>query len=132
MCLIINVILRHLQFRTIGNEGTVLMVWRQTVPGLVFGRMSGLLMGATALLVVLSSTVATQPSAAEREQAGLKESQRIDRSLRAFDDPVLVRMRTRVPPSWRGPRGAPPFTERRVCPTFFNSESMKFEFPDFC
>lgn len=108
------------------------MVWRQTVPGLVFGRMSRLLMAATALLVVLSSTAPVQPSAAEPERAGLKESQRIDRTLRAFDDPFLVRMRTRVPPSWRGPRGAPPFTERRVCPRFLNLKTNKFQFPDFC
>ncbi len=106
------------------------MVWRQTVHGPVFGRMSRLL-GAIALAVVLSAAAAQQPWAAESE-AGLKESQRIDRTLRAFDDPVLVRMRTRVPPSWRGPRGAPPFTERRVCPPAFNTQTQQFVTPDFC
>lgn len=48
--------------------------------------------------------------------AALAGQQRIDRETGAFDSPLLIRLRARVSPSWPGPRGAPPVTERRNCP----------------
>ena len=48
--------------------------------------------------------------------AALADQQRIDRETEAFDSPLLIRLRARVSPTWPGPRGAAPFTERRTCP----------------
>lgn len=89
---------------------------------------------AALVLAVLSATASAQAPAAPRTQ--LAEHQQIDESLGAFDVPVIVRMRTRVPPSWPGPRGEPPVTERRNCPGFlFEPGGLVppvFVVPDFC
>lgn len=83
---------------------------------------------AALVLVVLP---ATAPAQAPRIQ--LAEHQQIDESLGAFDDPVLVRMRTRVPPTWQGPRAEPPVTERRNCPRFVvDPVRGTFVVPGFC
>ncbi len=71
---------------------------------------------AALVLVVLAATASAQAPAAQAPRTHLAEHQQIDESLGAFDDPVLVRMRTRVPPTWQGPRAEPPVTERRNCP----------------
>jgi hypothetical protein len=39
----------------------------------------------------------------------------VDEELDNFDDPVLVRAKAKIAPPWRGPLGAPPWTERRNC-----------------
>ena len=90
---------------------------------------------AALILVVVAATASAQ---APRTQ--LAEHQRIDESLGAFDDPLLVRMRTRVPPTWQGPRGEPPVTERRNCPRIlldsgipgFGPPVPTFVVPGFC
>lgn len=76
---------------------------------------------AALVLVVVAATASAQPPAAPAPRTQLALHQQIDESLGAFDDPLLVRMRTRVPPSWQGPRGEPPVTERRNCPSFLLS-----------
>jgi len=56
-----------------------------------------------------------EPSAA-RLVAELVEQQRIDQAMGAFNLPVLIRLRASVSPTWPGPRGLPPFTQRTNCP----------------
>lgn len=73
---------------------------------------------AALVLVVVAATASAQAPEAQAPRTQLALHQQIDESLGAFDDPLLVRMRTRVPPTWRGPRGEPPVTERRNCPRF--------------
>ncbi len=86
---------------------------------------------AALVLVVLPATASAQAAQAPRVQ--LAEHQQIDESLGAFDDPVLVRMRTRVPPTWQGPRAEPPVTERRNCPRFLEDPVRgTFVVPGFC
>ena len=63
--------------------------------------------------------------------AALAGQQRIDRETGAFDSPLLIRLRARVSPSWPGPRGAPPFTERRTCPALTPVGQLAFV-PPFC
>ena len=83
----------------------------------IFSRGMRICMAATFVMVVAWPASAQSPGA-EGKAVQLSENVRIDKILGAFDDPVVVRLRTRVPPSWRGPRGEPPFTERRDCPSF--------------
>ena len=91
---------------------------------------------AALVVVVLAATASAQAPTAQAPRVQLAEHQQIDESLGAFDDPVLVRMRTRVPPTWRGPRAEPPVTERRNCPRFILPDSDPklpvFVVPGFC
>jgi hypothetical protein len=94
--------------------------------------------GIAALVLVVVAATASAP-AAQAPRTQLAEHQQIDESLGAFDDPVLVRMRTRVPPTWRGPRAEPPVTERRNCPRsqvgellILNIPVPVFVVPGFC
>ncbi len=95
---------------------------------------------AALVLVVLAATASAQPPAAQAPRTQLALHQQIDESLGAFDDPLIVRMRTRVPPSWQGPRGEPPVTERRNCPRFLLEAGIPgagapvptFVVPGFC
>ena len=90
--------------------------------------------------LVLAATASAQPPAAQAPRTQLAEHQKIDESLGAFDDPLLVRMRTRVPPTWQGPRAAPPVTERRNCPRILLDPGVRgvgppvpvFLVPGFC
>jgi hypothetical protein len=74
-------------------------------------------------LLLVSFLVATPMAEAatdtplDAEQlAALDEQQRIDQETGAFASPLLIRLRARVSPSWPGPRGEPPVTERSHCP----------------
>ncbi len=93
---------------------------------------------AALVLVVVAATASAQPPAAQAPRTQLALHQQIDESLGAFDDPLLVRMRTRVPPIWQGPRAEPPVTERRNCPRFFLDAARAgggmpgFVVPGFC
>ncbi len=70
------------------------------------------------MLIVLAAIIISAARAAENEATDpVQERLRIDRIMGALDDPTLRRAQARVAPDWRGPRGAPPFTERRSCPT---------------
>jgi len=89
-------------------------------------------------VVVLAIVGLSAPiSAAEAPKTPLAEHQQIDKSLGAFDDPIVVRMRTRVPPTWAGPQAEPPVTERRNCPGFLYVDPgglipPVFVVPGFC
>ncbi len=91
----------------------------------------------TALLLVSTSLNAPVAQAAEdttlnsAQLSTLADQQRIDRETGAFDSPLLIRLRARVSPNWPGPRGAPPFTERRTCPVLRPVENFAFV-PPFC
>ncbi len=91
---------------------------------------------AALVLVVVAATASAQAPTAQAPRVQLAEHQQIDESLGAFDDPLLVRMRTRVPPTWQGPRAEPPVTERRNCPRFLLGLSGQqlpvFVVPGFC
>ena len=90
-----------------------------------------------ALLLVSTALDAPLAQAAEDttldavQLAALADQQRIDRETGAFDSPLLIRLRARVSPSWPGPRGAPPFTERRTCPALRQVGQFAFV-PAFC
>ncbi len=93
---------------------------------------------AALVLVVVAATASAQPPVAQAPRTQLAEHQKIDESLGAFDDPLLVRMRTRVPPTWQGPRAEPPVTERRNCPRILLDPGVPgvtppvFVVPGFC
>ncbi len=91
--------------------------------------------GIAALVLVVVAATASAP-AAQAPRTQLAEHQQIDESLGAFDDPLLVRMRTRVPPTWQGPRAEPPVTERRNCPRILvgslGPNEPVFAVPGFC
>jgi hypothetical protein len=66
--------------------------------------------------------------------AALADHQRLDQETGAFNSQLVIRMRARVSPSWPGPRGASPVTERRNCPVFVEilSGIPMFTEPRFC
>lgn len=96
-----------------------MLKWHQMVDMMVKILTRGAGCGIAALvLVVVAATASAQAPTAQAPRIQLAEHQQIDENLGAFDDPLLVRMRTRVPPTWQGPRAEPPVTERRNCPRF--------------
>jgi hypothetical protein len=90
-----------------------------------------------ALLLVSTAFGAPVAQAAEGtaldavQLAALADQQRIDRETRAFDSPLLIRLRAGIAPTWPGPRGAPPFTERRTCPALTPRANFALV-PPFC
>ena len=115
-----------------------MLKWHQMVDMTVKILTRGAGCGIAALVLVVLA--ASAPAQAQAPRTQLAEHQQIDESLGAFDDPLLVRMRTRVPPSWQGPRAEPPVTERRNCPRFlleagipgFGPPVPTFVVPGFC
>ncbi len=109
-----------------------MLKWHQMVDMMVKTLTRGAGCGIAALVLVVLAATAT----AQAPRTQLAEHQQIDESLGAFDDPLLVRMRTRVPPTWQGPRAEPPVTERRNCPRFLLGLSGQqlpvFVVPGFC
>ncbi len=55
-----------------------------------------------------------QPAWSEEQpvQESVQINLRVDRALRVFDDPLLIRERLAVPTAWRGPRGEQPFNQQ--------------------
>jgi len=97
---------------------------------------SGLLLsGALLIAAGLIASAGSQAVAAndtEKTIASLTLSKNldIDRELNPYRDPVLIRIKARVAPAWRGPLGQPPWTERRNCVKvdLINPN----DFPPFC
>ena len=62
----------------------------------------------------------------------------MDRALRAFDDPLLIRERLAVPTAWRGPRGEQPFNQQprnaqdNFCPKTDSSGKALAVVPSTC
>jgi len=54
----------------------------------------------------------------------------IDRKLNPYRDPVMIRIKARVAPPWRGPLGQPPWTEHRNCVKV--DLISPNDFPPFC
>jgi len=60
----------------------------------------------------------------------LTKNLKVDRKLDAFSDPVLIRIKARTAPPWRGPLGKPPWTERRFC---LKTDLLALnDFPPYC
>ena len=94
-------------------------------------RLSGALLVA-AVLVVSGWTQVQAADDTEKTIASLTLSKNleIDRKLTPYRDPVLIRIKARVAPAWRGPLGQPPWTERRNCVKV--DLISPNDFPHFC
>lgn len=94
-------------------------------------RLSGALLVAAGL-VVSGGTLVQAADDTEKTIASLTLTKNldIDRKLNPYRDPVLIRIKARVAPAWRGPLGEPPWTEHRNCVKV--DLISPNDFPHFC